>query len=88
MGFIALTHLSEFVTLTALVMTALSNAINEDGDDEVFAVRVTVYVSSGKSENEARMFEFKLGPTIISPEAPPSPFRSNLTSNVARVAFP
>jgi hypothetical protein len=73
-------------TSTALVITALSNAMNEDGNDEVFAVRVTVYVSSGRFEKEARRFE--LGPTITSPEPLPPFLRSKLTSNAARVAFP
>lgn len=74
------------VTLTALVMTALSNAINEDGEEEVFAVRVIVYVSSGRFEKEAR--RLKLGPTRTSPEASPPFFRFKLTSKAARVAFP
>lgn len=69
-----------------LVITALSNAMNEGGDDEVCAVRVTVYVSSCRFENEARRFESKL--TRALPELPPLVSRSKLTSNVARVAFP
>lgn len=52
-----MTHLFKFSTSTALVITALSNAINEDGNEEVCAVRVTVYVSSCRFENEARRFE-------------------------------
>lgn len=78
--------MSKLVTFTALVITALSNAINEDGEDDVFAVKVTVYVSGGKFEKEARRLE--LGPTRTSPEALPPFFRSKLTSNAARVAFP
>jgi len=70
-----------------LVITALSNAMNEGGDDEVCAVRVTVYVSSRRFENEARRFESELN--RASPELPPRVVsRSKLTSNVARVAFP
>jgi len=70
----------------ALVITALSNAINEDGDEEMWAVRVTVYVSSCRSENEARRFE--PGSTRALPEVPVPVLRSKLTSNAARVAFP
>ena len=40
-----------------LVITARSNAIKDDGDDEVCAVRVTVYVLGRRFENEVRRFE-------------------------------
>lgn len=52
-----MTHLSKFVTFTVLVITARSNAINDEGDDEVCAVRVTVYVAGRRFENETRRSE-------------------------------
>lgn len=78
--------MSKFVTLTALVMTALSKAINEEDEEEVFAVKVIVYVSSGRFEKDARRFE--VGPTRTLPEALPPLLRTKLTPNAARVAFP
>ena len=77
--------MSKFDTSTALVITALSNAINDEGDDNVCAVRVTVYVSSCRFEKEARTSEPGSTRGVLGL---PLVVGLKLTAKEARVAFP
>jgi hypothetical protein len=74
------------VTSTVLVITARSNAIKDNGVEKVRAVRVTVYVSGRRFENEARRFDSGSTRAMLGPPLVVLPFK--LTPSVARVAFP